>query len=106
MSDDLTTAQVAERFNVTPANVRLWCKRGLFPSAREVQESRGSVWRIPEKDLKGFEPPKKTGRPPKTAKVLQGEKRKRAEAGATPKGGKAGGPDGRVVVTKKGGGKR
>ena len=65
MSDELSTAQVAERFSVTPANVRLWCKRGLFPHAREVQESRGSVWRIPEKDLKGFEPPKKTGRPPK-----------------------------------------
>lgn len=65
MSTELSTAQVAERFSVTPANVRLWCKRGLFPNAREVQESRGSVWKIPESDLKNFEPPKKTGRPRK-----------------------------------------
>jgi hypothetical protein len=65
MSNELTTAQVAERFDVTAANVRLWCKRRLFPNAREVQESRGSVWKIPESDLKNFEPPKKTGRPPK-----------------------------------------
>jgi hypothetical protein len=44
--------------------VRFWIKRGLLPNAYEVEESRGTVWRIPEGDLKGFAPPKKTGRPP------------------------------------------
>ncbi len=62
---ELTTAEVAQRTGASPITVRLWCRRGLFPHAREVQESRGSVWRIPESDLKGFEPPKPTGRPPK-----------------------------------------
>lgn len=83
MSDDLTTAQVAARYHVTPANVRLWCKRGLFPNAREVRESRGSVWRIPEKDLKGFARPKRTGRPPKAKPAAEaGAKLKAAGRGA------------------------
>lgn len=62
---DLSTSQVAERFNVTAANVRLWCQRGLLPNAYVRKESRGDVWMIPEGDLKTFEPPKKTGRPRK-----------------------------------------
>lgn len=62
---DLTTAQVAERMSVTVHAVRFWIKRGLLPNAYEKKESRGTVWMIPEKDLEGFEPPKKTGRPPK-----------------------------------------
>jgi hypothetical protein len=66
MSKELSTGDVAQRFNASPITVRLWCRRGLFPNAREVQETRGSVWKIPESDLKGFEPPKKTGRPPKS----------------------------------------
>jgi hypothetical protein len=60
---DLTTKQVAERFEVQPPAVRQWCRRGLFPNAYEQDAPRGAVWMIPEKDLKGFEPPKKTGRP-------------------------------------------
>lgn len=62
---DLTTSQVADRMGVSVHAVRFWIKRGLLPNAYEVKESRGSVWMIPESDLKGFEPPKKTGRPPK-----------------------------------------
>ena len=62
---DLTTAQVAQRMNVTVHTVRFWIKRGLLPHAYEKEESRGSVWMIPERDLEGFQPPKKTGRPPK-----------------------------------------
>ncbi len=61
---DLTTSQVAERMSVSVHAVRFWIKRGLLPNAYEVEESRGSVWMIPEGDLKGFAPPKKTGRPP------------------------------------------
>lgn len=65
MNEELTTRQVAERYNVTGAAVRLWCQRGLFPNARTMETPRGPVWMIPENDLKGFEPPKPTGRPPK-----------------------------------------
>ncbi len=83
MSKDLSTTQVAERFNVTAANVRLWCRRGLLPNAYEMEESRGNVWMIPEGDLRGFAPPKKTGRPPKA------------------KSAPASGQDGHVIVTKK-----
>ena len=65
MSVDLTTKQVAERYRVLDATVRLWRRRGLFPNAYEMETPRGAVWMIPEGDLMGFEPPKKTGRPPK-----------------------------------------
>jgi hypothetical protein len=51
--------------NVSVHAVRFWIKRGLLPNAYAVEESRGSVWMIPERDLSGFVPPKKTGRPPK-----------------------------------------
>jgi hypothetical protein len=63
MKDELTTSEVAARMDASPITVRLWCRRGLFPNAREVQESRGSVWKIPASDLKDFKPPKPTGRP-------------------------------------------
>jgi predicted site-specific integrase-resolvase len=62
---ELTTAQVAERLGVSAVTARLWCRRGLFPNAYEQQTPRGAVWMIPESDLKGFESPKKTGRPRK-----------------------------------------
>lgn len=62
---ELTTAQVAERLRVSAVTARLWCRRGLFPNAYEQQTPRGAIWMIPEGDLKGFEPPKKTGRPRK-----------------------------------------
>jgi len=61
---DLTTKEVAGRYGVGDAAVRQWCRRRLLPNAYEQPTPRGVVWRIPEKDLKGFEPPKKTGRPP------------------------------------------
>lgn len=79
---DLSTAQVAARFNVTAANVRLWCQRGLLPNVYVLKESRGDVWMIPEGDLKLFEPPKKTGRPrkAKTPTTARRSSRKKAEA--------------------------
>jgi 1,2-phenylacetyl-CoA epoxidase PaaB subunit len=79
---DLSTSQVAERFSVTAANVRLWCQRGLLPNAYVRKESRGDVWMIPERDLKGFEPPKKTGRPRKaeTQTPTRNSSRKKLEA--------------------------
>jgi predicted ArsR family transcriptional regulator len=78
---DLSTSQVAERMGVSVHAVRFWIKRGLLPNAYEVQESRGSVWMIPESDLTGFEPPKKTGRPPKTSPAAQNAATGRADAG-------------------------
>ncbi|HEX8068704.1 MAG TPA: helix-turn-helix domain-containing protein [Pyrinomonadaceae bacterium] len=62
---DLTIREVAARFGVGPAAVRYWCRRRLFPSAYELKTQRGPVWRIPEAELDGFQPPKKTGRPRK-----------------------------------------
>ena len=64
MRGDLSTSDVAARFGVSPITARLWCRRGLFPNAYELATLRGPVWMIPEGDLRGFEPPKKTGRPP------------------------------------------
>lgn len=63
-NSELTSTQVAERFDVSPATVRLWCSQGKFAHARLVEHPRGDYWVIPENDLKGFEPPK-MGRPPK-----------------------------------------
>lgn len=80
---DLSTSQVAERFGVTAANVRLWCQRGLLPNAYVRKESRGDVWMIPEGDLKTFEPPKKTGRPRK-AETIAPPRRSRKKPEAKP----------------------
>ncbi len=62
---DLTIKEVAARFGVGPAAVRYWCRRHLFAGAYELETQRGPVWRVPEADLVGFRPPKKTGRPRK-----------------------------------------
>lgn len=61
---DLTTKEVGWRYGVQAPAVRQWCGRGLFPNAYQVQTPGGPVWMIPEKDLKGFKAPRRTGRPP------------------------------------------
>ena len=61
---ELSTAEVAERFGVSAISVRLWCRRGLFPHADEMQTPRGPIWMIPASDLIGFDKPKRTGRTP------------------------------------------
>ena len=77
MIKDLTSAEVAERFGVLPRTARLWCTRGLFPHARTENTPRGPVWLIPEGDLKTFQPPKRSGRPPKTkAETMRDEAEK------------------------------
>jgi len=58
----LGTREVAERFGVTPAAVRRWCREGYLPEATLVGIGRRATWQIPESALDGFEPPK-TGRP-------------------------------------------
>jgi len=84
---ELTTTQAAERLGVGKSTVNLWCRQGRFPNAYAKEEARGAVWYIPESDLKEFSPPT-MGRPPK------------------PKSGTSSGQDGRVIVTKKRGGKK
>jgi hypothetical protein len=73
-NSELTSAQVAERLNVSPATVRLWCSQGKFANARLVEHPRGDYWVIPEQDLAGFEPPK-MGRPPKAKANGAGSKK-------------------------------
>ena len=93
MGDELTAAQAAERLGVGRSTVNLWCRQGRFPSARREDSPVGPYWIIPAADLKGFTPPPR-GRIPKAKAEQSADK---------PKGGKAGGPDGHVRVTKKGG---
>lgn len=64
MENEFSTTQAAKRFGVSPITVRLWCRRGLFKNAHEMETVRGPVWMIPETDLVGFKPPK-MGRPKK-----------------------------------------
>jgi uncharacterized protein YjcR len=60
---ELTSTQIAERLEVSPATVRLWCSQGRFKHARLVEHPRGDYWLVPESELKTFSPPK-MGRPP------------------------------------------
>ena len=80
MKDELTTSQLAQELNVTPATARLWCRRGLFPNAYPMDTPRGVVWMIPRGDLESFEPPKPTGRPPKPKDEVPAKKRKPSKA--------------------------
>jgi excisionase family DNA binding protein len=61
--NELTTSQTAVRLNVGASTVRLWCQQGKFPNARAQDTPRGTVWLIPESDVKGFDKPKR-GRVP------------------------------------------
>jgi hypothetical protein len=83
-ADELNTSEVAARLGVSPITARVWCRRGLFPNAYEREESRGSVWVIPAKDLEGFTPPKKTGRParPKANGGAKPARKRAAKKGA------------------------
>jgi predicted site-specific integrase-resolvase len=77
MSEKLTTAQVAERLDVSHPTVKLWCRQGKFPNALLEEETRGPVWRIPVSDLTNFVKPT-AGRPPK-AKPAQSNGKKRGK---------------------------
>lgn len=50
---DLTTAQAAERLQVTPETVAVWCKRGDLPGAYRLSRS----WRIPPDALDALKTP-------------------------------------------------
>ena len=81
MSEKLTTAQVAERLDVSHPTVKLWCRQGKFPNASLEEETRGPVWRIPESDLETFVKPI-AGRPPKAKPAPITEKRATGHASA------------------------
>jgi predicted site-specific integrase-resolvase len=61
MDSLLSTADVAKRLTADETTVRLWCRQGYFPNARQI----GRGWIIPESDVANFNPPK-IGRPPKS----------------------------------------
>jgi len=91
--DRVTTNEALEilrgrGIKVSYPTVARWAQTGAFKGAeRDDTHPRGPLWLIPRASVLKFEPPK-TGRPPK------------------PKSDKAGGQDGRAIVTKrKGGGK-
>jgi len=74
MSEKLTTAQVAERLDVSHPTVKLWCRQGKFPHAELLETQRGPVWQIPAGDLTDFEKPKR-GRIPKESNGKKGTKK-------------------------------
>lgn len=55
MKDWYSTAEVAERYDVTQRTVRNWLKEGHFPNATKVSPGRNSDWRIPQSDLADFD---------------------------------------------------
>lgn len=59
---NLTTKDLAKKFNIAERVARRWCERGYFKNAEKVQTPRGDYWEVPEMDLKDFTPPK-AGRP-------------------------------------------
>jgi hypothetical protein len=52
---DLTTHDVARRYQVTPQTVTRWIRAGCFPHAYRLGD-RQKTYRIPEADLAGFRP--------------------------------------------------
>jgi predicted site-specific integrase-resolvase len=58
----LKASEVANRYNVSSVSVRSWIKKGLFPNAKFEETIAGSIWLIPESDLKDFVQPEQ-GRP-------------------------------------------
>lgn len=75
MDSLLSTVDVAKRLQADETTVRLWCRQGYFPNARQI----GRGWIIPESDVMNFTPPK-MGRPPK-AKAEASKAGKKKEGG-------------------------
>lgn len=78
---DMTTKEVAEKYEVDDQTVRRWCREGKFAGAYQlpIKTGSGQVWLIPKKDLENFQKPDK-GRPqdenPSSAALLKRERRK------------------------------
>ena len=61
-SGGLTVKEVAKVFKVADVTARVWCQKGRFPNAYQVETPFGLYWLVPEKDVKNFKRPK-VGRP-------------------------------------------
>jgi len=60
--NDLTTKKVAQIFKVAEVTARVWCQKGLFPNAYQVETPFGFYWLVPSSDIENFKRPK-AGRP-------------------------------------------
>lgn len=60
----LKASEVAKKYGVNSYTVKGWIRNRLFPNAKLEETIAGSIWLIPESDLKDFVKPEK-GRPPK-----------------------------------------
>ena len=60
---ELTTSELAERYNVSHSTARGWCTSGFFPNARLDKTPRGDFWVVPESDLEGFVKPRRGPKP-------------------------------------------
>jgi hypothetical protein len=58
MDSLLSTSEVATQLEADETTVRLWCRQGFFPNARQI----GRGWIIPAGDVDKFQKPK-MGRP-------------------------------------------
>jgi hypothetical protein len=58
---DLTTTEIAEKFNVAEQVARRWCRDGIFPNAYQlpIKSGRGNIWMAPESDMENFTPPRR-----------------------------------------------
>jgi hypothetical protein len=78
--DRVTTTEALEilrgrGFDVSYPTVARWAQTGAFEGAvRDESHPRGPLWLIPRASVMKFTPPK-IGRPPKTPKVLQADKK-------------------------------
>ena len=96
--DKVTTKEALEILHgrgieVPYPTLALWVRDGRFAGAESVDTPRGPVWYIPRESVENFTPPTRGRRP----------KAKAEQSADKSKAGKASGPHGRVVVTKKGG---
>jgi excisionase family DNA binding protein len=64
----LSVSEVADRLKADVTTVRLWCRQGRFPNARQI----GRSWIIPDGDIESFQRPE-MGRPPKATKEKAGK---------------------------------
>jgi predicted site-specific integrase-resolvase len=63
----IKASEVAKRFDVNSYTVKGWIRAGLLPNAKLEETIAGSVWLIPESDLKDFKKPE-MGRPKREKK--------------------------------------
>ena len=53
--EHLSTAKVAQRYQVHPRTVRRWIDVRYFPNAMKLSPAQRSDWRIPASDVEEFD---------------------------------------------------